>query len=113
LKKAKDSNGDGFISKQEAITLVSGGKIKPPNAAAGSQKPKPKKPFKRPTTAVAAASSAGGRSSLSDKDVDADGQIQMHEYTDTWTVEKLKEFRDKDKNGDGLLSPAEWRGNNR
>jgi Ca2+-binding EF-hand superfamily protein/Ni/Co efflux regulator RcnB len=113
LKKAKDSNGDGFISKQEAITLVSGGKIKPPNAAAGSQKPKPKKPFKRPTTAVAAASSTGGRSSLSDKDVDADGQIQMHEYTDTWTVEKLKEFRDKDKNGDGLLSPAEWRGNNR
>jgi len=50
---------------------------------------------------------------LDKMDTNADGQIQMHEYSDTWTAEKLKEFRDKDKNGDGLLSPTEWRNRSR
>lgn len=119
LKKAKDSDGDGFISKQEAISLVSGGKIKAPVAttASSTHEPPSKKALRRKSAGKAKAkvkaqptTSSGGRSSLSDKDADEDGQIQMHEYTDTWTADKLKEFREKDKNGDGLLSPAEWRG---
>ena len=128
LKKAKDSDGDGFISKQEAISLVSGGKIKAPTATADSPTPDPasRESLRRRSEAAAKAKAAasagkrssgkrssGKRSSLSDKDADEDGQIQMHEYTDIWTAEKLQEFRDKDKNGDGLLSPAEWRGNKR
>jgi len=116
LKKAKDSDGDGLISKQEAIALVSGGKIKAPsagNSRAKRSSPKSSDLRPPPVTATPAARASGGRSSLSGKDTDADGQIQMHEYTDSWTAEKLQEFRDKDKNGDGLLSPAEWRGNKR
>lgn len=113
LKKAKDSNRDGFISKQEAIALVSGGKITAPTVTPANTKPTPKKRPVRRTSAGASTKSAGGRTPLSDKDADADGQIQMHEYTDTWTVEKLKEFREKDTNGDGLLSPEEYRGNKR
>ena len=117
LKKAKDSNGDGFISRQEAIALVSGGKIKAPTASPGSKKDTPSKTSDRRMSPVASSPSArssGSRSTpLSDKDADADGQIQMHEYSDTWTAEKLKEFRDMDKNGDGLLSPTEWRNRKR
>ena len=117
LKKAKDSDKDGFISKQEAIALVSGGKIKAPTASPGSKKTTPSRPSDRRVPPVAtspSARSSGSRSTpLSDKDADADGQIQMHEYSDTWTAEKLKEFRDMDKNGDGLLSPTEWRNRKR
>jgi Ca2+-binding EF-hand superfamily protein len=113
LKKAKDTDGDGFISKQEAITLVSGGKVKAPVASPAIKNPSPRKPQTNRTLAKASKSSSGKRSSLSDKDTNADGQIQMHEYTDTWTDEKLEEFREKDTDGDGLLSPAEWNGSKR
>jgi len=111
LKKAEDSDGDGLISKQEAIALVSGGQVQATSATPSKKKPKPRKPAGRRKSATASKPS-GKRSSLSNKDTNADGQIQMHEYTDTWTAEKLEEFREKDKNGDGLLSPAEYRGEN-
>jgi len=117
LKKAKDSDGDGFISKQEAIALVSGGKIKAPSATPSSKEvtsPRPSDPKVSPVASSPSARPSGSRSSpLSDEDADADGQIQMHEFSDTWTAEKLKEFRDMDKNGDGLLSPTEWRNRKR
>ena len=111
LKKAEDSDGDGLISKQEAIALVSGGQVQATSATPSKKKPKPRKPAGRRKSATAS-NPSGKRSSLSNKDTNADGQIQMHEYTDTWTAEKLEEFREKDKNGDGLLSPAEYRGEN-
>ena len=125
LKKARDSDGDGLISKQEAIAFVSGGKNQASVAATGGPDPQPTPRAALHGGATAAAkskskgkskskskatASTGRRSSLSNKDVDEDGQIQMHEYTDTWTAAKLKEFRDKDKNEDGILSPAEWSG---
>ena len=114
LKKAEDTNRDGFISKQEAIALVSGGnKNKGPAAAASGQRPTSPKPANRRKVAAAATPAARKPAALSDKDADADGQIQMHEFTDNWTAEKLKEFRDKDTNGDGLLSPEEFRSKKR
>ena len=117
LRKAKDGDGDGLISKQEAIALVSGGKSSKskassptPNTARSTASMRSNSRRKLPGANNTATASASQRSSLTDIDVDADGQIQMHEFSDTWTAEKLKEFRDKDKNGDGLLSPAEWHG---
>ena len=108
LRKAKDSDGDGFISKQEAITLVSGGKVKSPSSATRKPDRSPRSVGRR-TLATATAASSSKRQSLTSKDTDGDGQIQMHEYSDTWTAEKLEEFRATDKNGDGLLSSDEWR----
>ena len=40
-------------------------------------------------------------------DIDGDGLIQMHEFSKKWTEKKLKEFNDKDKNGDGVISRNE------
>ncbi len=119
LRKVRDEDGDGLISKQEVIALVAGGKSRnrkalSPTSSSASKKSKRSKRSKSrrelPEAHSTANASASQRSSLTDIDVDADGQIQMHEFSDTWTAEKLKEFRDKDKNGDGLLSPAEWHG---
>jgi len=59
LKKAEDTNRDGFISKQEAIALVSGGnKNKGPAAAASGQRPTSPKPANRRKVAAAATPAA-------------------------------------------------------
>ena len=113
FQKAEDDNGDGFLDKSEALVFVSGGKKK-------SKSPKKKKAFggKRKVSVsasspsgrtTAAASGTGDRRALDKLDKDQDGQIQMHEFTDNWTADKLNEFRDKDKNGDGILSASEWK----
>ena len=41
-------------------------------------------------------------------DVNKDRLVQMHEFSDTWTKDKLEEFRMMDSNGDGAISPDEW-----
>jgi len=112
LKKTEDTDGDGMISKQEALVFVSGGKKKSSTSPKVTlQATSNSDNYRRDSREGAAPSSQ--RSSLDKMDTNADGQIQMHEYSDTWTAEKLKEFRDKDKNGDGLLSPTEWRNRSR
>ncbi len=42
-------------------------------------------------------------------DGDGDGQISMGEYATNWTGEKAAEFARYDKNGDGVISPEEWK----
>ncbi len=42
-----------------------------------------------------------------ERDLDRDGQVAMHEFTDEWTVELREEFLAIDTNGDGLLTPRE------
>jgi Ca2+-binding EF-hand superfamily protein len=34
----------------------------------------------------------------------------MHEFTDEWSDEKFEEFKTFDKNGDGVITNAEYRG---
>ena len=109
LKKANDSDGDGSISKQEAMALVSGGK----SAKAGSVTSARRSSAAGLNGRSSVPQAKGDRSSLASLDTDADGQIQMHEFADVWTAEKLKEFRAKDRNGDGILSSAEWRDGSR
>lgn len=41
------------------------------------------------------------------KDTNRDRQIDMAEYASEWTAELLKEFRQYDRNGDGLITAAE------
>ncbi|NQV27862.1 MAG: proprotein convertase P-domain-containing protein, partial [Rhodopirellula sp.] len=40
-------------------------------------------------------------------DADHDGQVAMHEFTNTWTTEKRQEFDSLDSNKDGLLTSSE------
>ena len=42
-----------------------------------------------------------------ERDANRDDQIAMAEYTDDWTSESLKEFKDYDLNGDGILTSGE------
>ena len=117
FQKAVDENEDGFLDKREALVFISGGKKK-------SSSPKPKtsqfgktRSIKTTASSRSSASSRstassrknGERKSLDGLDKDKDGQIQMHEFTEDWTADKLQEFRDKDKNGDGILSASEWK----
>ena len=42
------------------------------------------------------------------RDKNRDGQIQMVEFTDQWTLERVANFRDRDANGDGIIILSEW-----
>ena len=122
LKKASDINEDGFISKREALDFVSGaGRKKTPPSSPSYRGPDRVKSLKKSTAPTVRRSSASKTSfrsksqkpktrstTLGQLDKNGDGQIQMHEYTDNWTAEKLETFRTKDKNSNGILSANEW-----
>ncbi len=40
-------------------------------------------------------------------DLDADGQIMMHEFTTSWSSSKVSEFNQYDLNNDGVITPKE------
>lgn len=54
--------------------------------------------------------SSGSKFSFLASDKNRDGNVQMHEFTDEWTDEKFEEFKTYDKNGDGVITNAEYRG---
>ena len=45
---------------------------------------------------------------FSRNDRDSDGQIAMHEFSTSWSEIKVREFNELDRNGDGVLTPAEY-----
>ena len=116
LKKMKrpfrgDSDKDGFLTMEEAINFIKGGQ-KTDNTSPKPSAPSPIRATKKPSRAATAAASgslpSGKRGSLSDVDANADGQIQMSEFSSTWDEETLQSFRKTDANGDGILSATEW-----
>lgn len=54
--------------------------------------------------------SSGSKFSFLASDKNRDGNVQMHEFTDEWSDEKFEEFKTYDKNGDGVITNAEYRG---
>jgi Ca2+-binding EF-hand superfamily protein len=48
------------------------------------------------------------RNSFDDYDLDGNGMIEMHEYSDEWNDKILEEFYQKDKNRDGVITRQEW-----
>ena len=50
----------------------------------------------------------GVSSKFIDSDKNADGNLQMSEYSDSWTDKKLEEFDKLDANRDGVISATEW-----
>ena len=51
---------------------------------------------------------AGADSKFMNLDLNKDGQVQMHEFTEEWDEKQLEEFREYDLNGDGIITPKEW-----
>ena len=54
--------------------------------------------------------SSSSRVSFSGNDTNQDGQLQMHEFAREWDSDTLEDFKKKDKNGDGIITRAEWTG---
>ncbi len=53
-------------------------------------------------------SKLGVPSSFISDDANADGQLEMSEFSSTWTDAKVAEFRSWDLNGDWVITPEEW-----
>ena len=116
-----DANKDGYLTKEEAVDFIKGGtktstKTSGKTADRKISAPKPRsnnsggarKLSGKATAAELTKMLAGKRESLSDIDANADGQIQMSEFSSDWNEETLQSFRTTDTNGDGILSADEW-----
>lgn len=114
-----DANSDGFLSKKEATDYIRGDKagktgglkvVAPNNRnRVGTDRPanKASKKYTPPRTS-ASRSGANSRGSLGSLDKNADGQIQMAEFSSTWDEATLQKFRKADSDQDGIISADEW-----
>lgn len=59
--------------------------------------------------AASSRGSSSGSFSISEYDKNGDGQVEMWEFTNSWTAEKLADFRKWDKNNDGVITADEVR----
>ena len=100
-----DQNKDGIVEFQELVDSLSGISSR----ATGTQ-----------TTDVSNSSADDRRNrstsqrvsgTWSSLDKDANGQIEMHEFSADWDTNKVEQFYAKDLNGDGIITAAEWNSN--
>lgn len=78
-----DLDGDGELTREELFAYM-----KQQQEASGSNVEAPPEWF-------------------AEQDSDGDQQIAMHEFTDEWSEEKVREFSTLDLNDDGFITPAE------
>ncbi len=112
--KDADTNRDKFVDKTELIASVANRsetntQRSEDQAAIHSGRSTPEERLaekRRPTTATynEADSIFGG------KDANNDRQLQMHEFSQEWDDNVVKEFDSKDRNGDGVITENEWLG---
>ena len=98
--KNADKNKDGYVDKAELIASVeerSGVKKSGSNASADKLRRPTNKAYNQSDTVF------GG------KDLNNDRQLQMAEFSDKWNAEVVKEFNEKDSNGDGVITENEWK----
>lgn len=104
-----DTNKDGRVSKSEFVasqmpkTSVTTN-LKPSSSRSQSQSGR----RDRRSSSSSKTSSSAKPSVFGGKDKNNDNILQMHEYSDRWTQKTLDAFNKKDKDGDGLITPAEW-----
>lgn len=108
-----DADEDGFISKAEAIDSIQGGSKSSSrtgkNRFAGRQRPTPSGDSGAASSSSrVTAGDSSSLGSLGDLDVNADGQIQMAEFSSFWDEATLQRFRTADGDGNGIISPQEW-----
>jgi Ca2+-binding EF-hand superfamily protein len=103
--KGADSDSNGSLSRDELVAYYGGGYREGASAKESgtaesndSNRESPRRSSRRNSSESSAADSLDGRR-----------PVPMHEFTDVWTEEKLREFRELDKNGDGVISVEEFR----
>lgn len=104
---AADANKDKKISKDELVEsyLEKAGQ-------GGKSKARSSRGFSKKSDRSSSTSSSNPkvRPQLTSKDVNRNGQIEMSEFAKEWTVDTVKDFYDKDKNKDGVITAKEWNG---
>lgn len=111
-----DADKDGFITKSELLASLSGDSKSSSGSDSSSSSDKEEKRSRgsaRSGGSVRSYSKKGGSSSSFEKlDANADQHVQMHEFSGKWDDDKVNEFYEKDKNGDGVITLREWTGKN-
>ena len=114
-----DSNGDGMISRDELIDSIANPKS---SSRSSSSEEKSTRSSSRSRfssrsregsdsdDSKSSSRSSSSRVSFSGNDTNKDGQLQMHEFAREWDSDTLEDFKKKDKNGDGIITRAEWTG---
>lgn len=113
-----DRNRDGKISRSELEErLASYGSYSSSSRSSSSSSSKSKRTSRRSsdsdyrvTTTDERLERLGvsGSSQFVRSDKNRDGQLQMAEFTYSWSADKIDEFYDYDLNGDGVITPQEW-----
>jgi hypothetical protein len=115
--EAWDTNKDGIVTQEEVTAYLD-------NYSGGSSSSSPQAPEPGESYVVEGPKPTGGRKSerfltaterlpkglpdwFTRSDADADGQVQMWEYSTTWTDETVAEFAKLDFDGDGIITTAE------
>ena len=105
-----DANNDGTITKDELIDNLMGGSSSSSSSSTSSDSSSRSASDRGSRSSSRSRSSRGGSSgSFEELDANTDARIHMYEFSDEWNEEKVKEFYDKDKNGDGVITLEEWR----
>ncbi len=116
-----DSNGDGMITRDELIDSISNPKPSS-SSSSGSGEERSSRSSARSRfsdrnrgnseteKSSSSSRSSSSRVSFSGNDTNKDGQLQMHEFAKDWDSETLKDFKEKDKNNDGIITRSEWTG---
>jgi len=101
-----DANGDKKISKSELIDsyLEKAGQSTGRKGRSADSK---RTSESKNRGGVSTAADDKQRPQLTAKDKNKNGQIEMAEYAETWTVETVAEFYKVDKNKDGVITQAE------
>ncbi len=120
-----DSNGDGMITRDELIDSITNPKKSEPSASRDSEERSSRSPSRSrfsdrnressdsgssASSSRSSSRSSSSRVSFSGNDTNKDGQLQMHEFARDWDAETLEEFKQKDKNNDGIITRSEWTG---
>ena len=106
--KDADKNRDGYVDLTELIASYEKG--------SGVKKKDDKSESKTNSRAEKLRRTAKNKNFNQDdsifggKDVNSDRQLQMAEFSDEWNDDVVAEFREKDTNGDGVITEAEWKG---
>jgi Ca2+-binding EF-hand superfamily protein len=112
-KSSADADSNGSLSRDELIGYYGGGFRQPSSDSGDSRSSETEnssnesRSFRERRRDAERAREVASGSSLS-----GDRPIKMHEFTDTWTDEKLEEFRKLDLNNDGVISVEEFRQRN-
>jgi len=120
-----DSNGDGMITRDELIDSITNPKTSAPSASSDSEERSSRSTSRSrfsdrnressdskssASSSRSSSRSSSSRVSFSGNDTNKDGQLQMHEFSKDWDAETLEEFKQKDKNNDGIITRSEWTG---